>query len=67
VQLCTLSNTPIIDGVITSARMRFVEHVERMGTDVNMKFWLKELQYFDLKEVEQHGALQNRTIRSFTL
>jgi len=47
--------------------MMFVEQVYRMGTDVNMKFWLQELQYFDLKEAEQQEAVKNCTIRSFTL
>jgi len=52
---------PIIDDVIMSARMMFV------GTEVNMKFWLQLLQYFDLKEVEQKEAVQNCTITGFTL
>jgi len=60
---------PIIGDAITSARMMFVEqvHVERMGTEVNTKFWLQLLQYFDLKETEQKVAVQNCTIRGFTL
>lgn len=58
VQLRTLRSTPIIDDVITLARMMFVEQAERMGTEVNMKFCLQLLQYFDLKETEQKEAAQ---------